>query len=59
MTALQIGIWMIRIWIAMHAYLKGQDMENHKLKIMDQIFITTYYKVTKTSRPTYKKPKLN
>lgn len=43
----------------MHAYLKGQDMENHKLKIMDQIFITTYYKVTKTSRPTYKKPKLN
>lgn len=28
-------------------YLKDQDMKNHSLQIMNQIFITTHFKVTK------------
>ena len=45
---------MIYIWIAMHVYLKDQDMENNMLNNINQIYIATHCKVSK-NKQTYKK----
>lgn len=34
----------------MHVYLKGQEMEKHRLKITDQIFITTHCNITRNKQ---------